>query len=282
MVKIKDEYKISEAAEFLGISADTIRYYDNQKILCPRKDEVTNYRYYTWADLLSMEEILRLKRINFPLQQIGHIVNTCTIKQVVDAFEKHEQELEKQIEELTKARRMLRYYIQLYEDFLRNEGQIKVEMSPVLICRRADYAVNRVIEDFQRLTSCQIPMFTLFSSIKEIQDSEELLYPEYVEKVRNKGESYITIKDDEGLAESHLVAENSEIEIIPSQLCIHILRKVAYREDRFSILEVLSYAREHNFEVAGKMVVRFLGHTKRKGNEEDYYELYLPVRKKQG
>lgn len=282
MVKIKDEYKISEAAEFLGISADTIRYYDNQKILCPRKDEVTNYRYYTWSDLLSMEEILRLKRINLPLQQIGHIVNEYTMEQVVDAFQKHEQELEKQLEELTKARRMVRYYIQTYEAFLRNEGQIGVEMSPVFICGRVDREVNRVIEDFQRLTYRQIPIFTVFTSVKEIEGVDELPYPEYIDKIRNREESYITIADDEGLVESGLVAENSEIEIIPSQLCIHMLKKVAYKEERFSVLEVLSYARKHGFEAAGKMMVQFLGHSKRQGNEEDYYGLYLPVRKKQG
>lgn len=129
MVKIKDEYKISEAADFLGISADTIRYYDNQKILCPRKDEATNYRYYTWSDLLSLEEILRLKRINFPLQQIGSIINEYTMEQVLHAFQNHEQDLEKQLEELTKARKMLRHYIQTYENFLHREGQIGVEMS---------------------------------------------------------------------------------------------------------------------------------------------------------
>ncbi len=281
MVKIKDEYKISEAAEFLGISADTIRYYDNQKILCPRKDEATNYRYYTWGDLLSIEEILRLKRISFPLQQIGHIVNEYTLDEVLDAFQKHEQDLEKQLDELTKARRMLRHYIRTYEEFLRNEGQIRVEMSPVFICGKVDREVNRVFEDFQKLTSHQIPMFTVFAPVEDVQDHEELPYHEYLDKVRNREESYITIVDEEGLVESGLVVENSEIEMIPPQLCIHLMRKVAYKEERFSTMEILSYAREHDLKVAGKIMVRFLGHSKRKGSEEDYYEMYLPVKKKQ-
>lgn len=150
-----------------------------------------------------------------------------------------------------------------------------------MICGKIDRKVNSVIEDFQKLNSRQIPMFTVFAPVKDVQDDEELLYHEYIDKIRNKEESYITIVDDEGLAESGLIIENSEIEIIPSRLCIHLLKKVAYKEERFNVMEVLSYAKQHNLEIAGKLIVQLLGHSKRRGSEEDYYELYLPVRKKQ-
>ncbi|MGN0659096.1 MAG: MerR family transcriptional regulator [Emergencia sp.] len=281
MVKIKDEYKISEAADFLGVSADTIRYYDKQQILCPRKDESTNYRYYTWGDLISLDHILRLKRISFPLQEIGHMVNEYSLDETLNVMLAHEQELEKQLEELTLARKMLRSYIMNFEEIFRKEGELRFEMSPMMICSRIDREVNRIFEDFQKLTSSQLPLFTLMAPVRLEPGQEELPYEEYLEKIRNREECFITIIDDGELSRSRLVKENSEITIMPSRLCLHGIRKIEHRQEHVATLELLQYAWKNGYEANGPLIVRSLLYLKNgKSVETDYYDMYLPVTKK--
>ena len=44
-------YTIGELAKILGITAETIRYYERKGIIAPIHDQETGYRYYTTWDL---------------------------------------------------------------------------------------------------------------------------------------------------------------------------------------------------------------------------------------
>lgn len=48
--------KISEAAEFCGVTAETLRNWDRSGRLVPQRNPVTGYRYYRQKDL---EKFLR-------------------------------------------------------------------------------------------------------------------------------------------------------------------------------------------------------------------------------
>lgn len=44
-------YTIGELAKILGVTAETIRYYERKNIIQPVHDENSGYRYYTAWDL---------------------------------------------------------------------------------------------------------------------------------------------------------------------------------------------------------------------------------------
>ena len=44
-------YTIGELAKILGITAETIRYYERKNIIQPLHNEESGYRYYTAWDL---------------------------------------------------------------------------------------------------------------------------------------------------------------------------------------------------------------------------------------
>ena len=51
MAKISDYLMINEAAEFLGVSKDTLRRWDRARKLKARRHPVSNFRLYLRSDL---------------------------------------------------------------------------------------------------------------------------------------------------------------------------------------------------------------------------------------
>jgi len=68
--------KIKEFAKICGVSVHTLRYYDENKILCPHEtDKFTGYRYYHPEQKKDMETILTLKGLGFSLEEIKTYMN---------------------------------------------------------------------------------------------------------------------------------------------------------------------------------------------------------------
>lgn len=53
-------------------------------------------------------------------------------------------------------------------------------MSSAMICRRLDHDISSIFEDFQKLTTDQIPLFTFLAPINIEEGEIELSYEEYI------------------------------------------------------------------------------------------------------
>lgn len=69
-------YKINEFALLSGLSIQTLRYYDKEKILVPSyRGTENNYRYYNEEDYEKSKLIVLLKKYNFSILEIKEIVS---------------------------------------------------------------------------------------------------------------------------------------------------------------------------------------------------------------
>jgi DNA-binding transcriptional MerR regulator len=66
-------YKISELSEEFGITARTLRHYEDYGLLTPSRKG--NQRLYTYRDRVRLVLILRGKRIGFALSEIKEILD---------------------------------------------------------------------------------------------------------------------------------------------------------------------------------------------------------------
>ncbi len=67
--------KIGEFARIGQVSIATLRYYDQCGLLKPDVlDPDTSYRYYSFDQLARLHRILALKEMDFPLEQIAHLL----------------------------------------------------------------------------------------------------------------------------------------------------------------------------------------------------------------
>ena len=69
-------YQSSQFAEKAAVSVRTLRYYDKMGLLSPSQYTESGYRLYTNEDLLSLQNILALKFLGFPLEEIRVLLRT--------------------------------------------------------------------------------------------------------------------------------------------------------------------------------------------------------------
>lgn len=67
-------YKAQEFAERAGVTVRTLHHYDRLGLLSPSGRTEAGYRLYGDRDLVRLEQILALKFIGFPLQEIGRLL----------------------------------------------------------------------------------------------------------------------------------------------------------------------------------------------------------------
>lgn len=89
------EYSISELSKLAGVSARTLRYYDETGLLKPSRISDTGYRYYGEGEVAILQQILFYRERGFELKTIQKIIYDKDFD-MVKAMEEHLLELEKQ------------------------------------------------------------------------------------------------------------------------------------------------------------------------------------------
>src|SRR5262245_29072630 len=67
-------YRVGEFAAMTGVSIRTLHHYDRIGLLNPSAHTESGYRLYSERDLLGLQQILTLRYLGFPLQQIGELL----------------------------------------------------------------------------------------------------------------------------------------------------------------------------------------------------------------
>lgn len=149
------EYRISEIAEILGVSADTLRLYEKRGLLTPRKRE-NGYRYYTKEDVKSFLWILYSRKLNFGLEEILELKEDEPEVAVQSLKEHIILAIEREVEILSEHRRILKRLTISLQDIAsieENMGRLSVRNFPkariLKIC--PDY--NCALEEWYSMAS---------------------------------------------------------------------------------------------------------------------------------
>lgn len=94
---MKSYYTIGETAALLGVTTQTLRYYDKVGLLSPgHVDPTTGYRYYSFTQFHYIDRIKYLQSFGMNLEEIRQIIQAGTVDRLLPFLErqKHKQELE--------------------------------------------------------------------------------------------------------------------------------------------------------------------------------------------
>jgi len=119
-VDISNElYAIGKLAKLVGISADTLRYYDEIGLLTPAHTSAeTGYRYYTPAQAKDLAQIMELKAFDFPLAEIKQILQQGTMFGTPDIFRQRYGALVQEKQRISAAMEKLAQKLQSHEEEL--------------------------------------------------------------------------------------------------------------------------------------------------------------------
>lgn len=107
-------YSIGQVAEKLGVSIDTLRYYDKQGILPFVQRDSAGRRQFTENDLHLMRTIICLKNAGVSVADISkfislRLIGDATLEERTQLLAAHEQDLQKQINDLQETMSYLKF-----------------------------------------------------------------------------------------------------------------------------------------------------------------------------
>ena len=91
--------KIYQVEELVGITKKNIRFYEDQKLLCPKRNPENDYREYTLEDVRQLEKIKLLRKLSVPIEDIrlletGKLSLMQSMNQQIDRIEKEQESAE--------------------------------------------------------------------------------------------------------------------------------------------------------------------------------------------
>lgn len=89
------EYSVSRLAKLSGVSARTLRYYDEINLLKPKRINSSGYRIYGEAEVALLQQILFYRELDFNLEDIKAIVHAEDFD-VTEALHQHHRHLSQQ------------------------------------------------------------------------------------------------------------------------------------------------------------------------------------------
>lgn len=84
-------WSIQHVARYSGVTARTLRYYDEIGLLRPARIGTNGYRYYEQEQLLRLQQILLLRELDMDLTAIAAVVNG--VRDQVEALRAHHERL---------------------------------------------------------------------------------------------------------------------------------------------------------------------------------------------
>lgn len=107
-----EHYKVGDIAEKVGVNVETLRYYENIKIMPKPKRKDSLYRYYDELDLRRLLFIKRAKELGFTLKEIKELLNlkiesTATCGDVKHLAEHKLNDIEERIKDLMNIKNVL-------------------------------------------------------------------------------------------------------------------------------------------------------------------------------
>ena len=113
-------YSIGEAASIVHTTSETLRHYDRIGLVKPsRKNEWTNYRYYTENDIVRLNTVHALQLMDLPLKEIKKVLEYDSLEEIIAFLKQAEKKADKKIEALQYSRKKIKAAKADYERKLR-------------------------------------------------------------------------------------------------------------------------------------------------------------------
>ena len=95
---MKKYFSVGEAAKAAHTTAETLRHYDRIGLVKPsKKDDWTQYRYYTEQDIVRVNTVRALQLMDLPLQEIKQVLEYDDLEKIIAFFERAEKKADEKI-----------------------------------------------------------------------------------------------------------------------------------------------------------------------------------------
>lgn len=126
------QYTVGEMATMLNMPAPTIRFYDSQGAVVPKRDDENQYRRYTVVDGNYLLKLKELKNVGARVSDATFLLNEATLPDYLKGFRAVEAELTERLALELQLLEGLRRQIALIEQLDTALNSITIERRPAL------------------------------------------------------------------------------------------------------------------------------------------------------
>ena len=263
-------YTIGELAKILGITAETIRYYERKEIIAPIHDQESGYRYYTTWDLHMLIRARCYLGFGLSIEETAGILQSKSLEEIDDLLEEQEQIIQKNIiyqmnllKRLRTNRKLISRSESLNFTLQKRPGIYRIDTQKC-------YTIDLKKDEREELKDfCQKIPFVF---------STALFPQEHIEK-GNK-EFYYGIGVEEEFAGVLDIKESEYVHYYPEHLCLYM--SISSRSSQILTYEVLKpafdYMEKNNLQLAGDVISQVVSMWKPKEEYFNYHNIWIPIK----
>jgi len=98
MLKESNMYTIGQVAKFLGVSRDTLKFYEEKKLVKPKQNMENGYRKYDHFDIYDITTVNFYREVDIEIKKIQELRKSKSIEGIKSLLEEKEQEVLEEIE----------------------------------------------------------------------------------------------------------------------------------------------------------------------------------------
>ena len=264
------KYRTGELLDYLGITRDTLRYYEKKGLLSPQKNNENNYRDYDFFDIYKIMIIDFYKKRGMSIQQIHSILENSDSTNMQTILQNKKNELEKVIYEQQCMLKRIDETQCFYRNLINNLNIFTVKPMPLFkVCGEvSDFTEVAEYENVLGVTQKDNDMLSqIMRYIKFDHNGVKNTKMLIVEAIDKK------IEEGEYLQHSKCLYTIAE-EIQPSEE----MNKSSEQSEIMQKMHTDSYlyAKEHGLKLKGEAFasIRFIMHQAPKFHT--YIEIYVP------
>lgn len=122
----KKFFSVGEAAKIAHTTSETLRHYDRIGLVKPsKKDEWTNYRYYTEQDIVRLNTVRALQIMDLSLKEIKKVLNYDNLEKIIDFLTQTEKKADEKIATLQYSKEKIKLAKADYERKLKLQQNVQ-------------------------------------------------------------------------------------------------------------------------------------------------------------
>jgi len=263
-------YTIGQVANFLGVSRDTLKFYEEKELVKPKQNMENGYRKYNHFDIYDITTVNFYREIDIEIKKIQELRKSKSIEGIHSILEEKEQEVLQEIEYkklLLKKLQIVKEDCEKIKQFL---GQYIVkEMKPLEIKGEIEhFTAYDEYETLKKNADNLKKAVTLTSLRRVISFNEEGIIEDKFIIVRK-------VEDPD---------EEIEGEILSHPKCIYTIMEdgrwsTGGKNIDHNVEEsIRNVAIENGYDLSGQVYINLLLTTYEDGLERVFLEIYAPIK----
>ncbi len=266
-VRNSRRYKIGEVSDIIGVSPESIRYYERLHLIKPEKNPISGYRYYSAWDINMLMKARSYRQQGFAINEVVEIMKDFNPAKTVEMLSEKEEKLTREVAEKLKLLMQVRTDQVLLRDAISDCNEIKFEYRPAMHFLQTQVGYDMVASHrdlFGRWIQ-DYAAYVLPGGVYHGPDANDVAYGLFVEDSKL---SDVSFKNE------------PELQALPSLFCLTTSffsgSDVELKCDSFRF--AFDYIEERGLEVIGEPVSRIV--MMARSGESAYrslHKLWIPV-----